>query len=173
MRVSLFVTCLTDQFYPEVAVAVVRVLNRLGVAVDFPQDQTCCGQPAMNSGYIDEARSVAAHMIDVFDGAEAVVTPSGSCCAMVREYFPHLFEHDAGMHARAVRLADRTFEFVEYLDKVLRVDWSRWNLTYDAVATYHYSCHLRGIGMTDEATRLLSRIRGIEYRPLEKLEQCC
>src|SRR5690349_20984584 len=117
MRASLFVTCLTDQFYPQVAVAVVRVLRRLGVEVDFPAAQTCCGQPALNSGFVDEARSVAAHMIDVFEQSEAVVTPSGSCCAMVREHFPHLFEHGSPMYERAVRLAGRTFEFLEYLDK--------------------------------------------------------
>lgn len=173
MRVSLFVTCLTDQFYPEVAVAVVRVLNRLGVAVDFPKAQTCCGQPAMNSGYLDEARSVAAHMLDVFETSEAVVTPSGSCCAMVREHFPHLFEYQPAMHERAMRLAEKTFDFVEYLEKILKIDWSVWNLHYDAVATYHYSCHLRGIGMTNEAVKLLGKINGIEYLPLEKLEQCC
>jgi L-lactate dehydrogenase complex protein LldE len=173
MRASLFVTCLTDQFYPEVAVAVVRVLHRLGVDVDFPKGQTCCGQPAMNSGYIDEARSVAAHMIGVFEASEAVVTPSGSCCAMVREHFAPLFENEPAMHDRAVRLAEKTFDFVEYLEKILKIDWSAWELNYDAVATYHYSCHLRGIGMTDEAVKLLGKIDGIEYRPLEKLEQCC
>ncbi len=173
MFVSLFVTCLTDQFYPEVAICVVRVLRRLGIEVDFPCDQTCCGQPALNSGYLDEARRVAAHMIDVFESSEVVVTPSGSCCAMVREYFPHLFRHDPRQHARAAALAGRTFDFLEYLEKVLKVDWSPWDLHYDAVATYHYSCHLRGIGMTDETVRMLARIRGIEYRPLDKIEQCC
>jgi L-lactate dehydrogenase complex protein LldE len=171
--VSLFVTCLTDQFYPEVAVSVVRVLRRLGIAVDFPKAQTCCGQPALNSGYFDEARSVARRMIDVFEQSDVVVTPSGSCCAMVREHFAHLFKDDARLHARAVALAAKTFDFVEYLEKILRIDWSAWDLAYDGIATYHYSCHLRGIGMTDETTRLLKRIRGMEYRPLEKIEQCC
>jgi L-lactate dehydrogenase complex protein LldE len=173
MTVSLFVTCLTDLFYPDVAVSVVRVLRRLGLKVTFPRAQTCCGQPALNTGYLDDARSVAARMIDVFQDAEVVVTPSGSCCSIVREHYPHLFENDPAMHERAVALAGRTFEFVEFLEKRLRVDWSRWNLRYPAVGTYHYNCHLRGIGMTDEAVRLLSRIDGFEYRPLEKMEQCC
>lgn len=172
-NVSLFVTCLTDLYYPDVAVSVVRVLDRLGVTVDFPRAQTCCGQPALNSGYADDAKAVAARMIDVFESAETVVTPSGSCCSIVREHYPHMFEDDPAMHARAVAMANKTFEFVEYLEKVLRVDWSQWNLSYPAVATYHYSCHLRGLGMTDEATRLLGKIRGIEFRPLEKVEQCC
>lgn len=173
MRASLFVTCLTDLFYPDVARSVVRVLHRLGVRVDFPREQTCCGQPALNSGFQADFRAVAARMINVFSASEYVVTPSGSCCSIVREHFPHAFENDPAMHARARALADRTYEFVEFLDKVLDVDWSRWNLSYPAVATYHYSCHLRGLGMTDEATRVLSRIEGFEHRPLEKVEQCC
>jgi L-lactate dehydrogenase complex protein LldE len=173
MRVSLFVTCLTDLFYPDVAACVVRILRRLGLQVDFPKDQTCCGQPALNSGFTDEFRSVAGRMIDVFQDAPVVVTPSGSCCSIVREYFPRAFEDDPAMHKRAEALAARTFEFVEYLEKVLKVDWSKWDLHFPAVATYHYSCHLRGIGMTDEAVRLLTRIRGIEYRPMEKMDQCC
>jgi L-lactate dehydrogenase complex protein LldE len=173
MRVSLFVTCLTDLFYPDVAESLVRVLHRLGIQVNFPQAQTCCGQPALNSGYEDEARAVAARMIEVFESAEVVVTPSGSCCSVVREHFPHLFHDDPAMHERAVALAGKTFEIVEFLEKVVKVDWSKWNLSYPEVATYHYSCHLRGIGMTDEAVRLMGKVDGLENRPLEKVEQCC
>lgn len=173
MKASLFVTCLTDWFYPDVAASVVRVLRRLGVTVDFPRDQTCCGQPALNSGFHDDARAVAGRMIRVFAESERVVTPSGSCCSVVREHFPHLFHDDAAMHAKAVAMAGKTFEFVEFLEKVVRPDWSKWGLRYPAVATYHYSCHLRGLGMTDEAVRLLQRIGGLEYRPIEKLDACC
>jgi len=173
MRVSLFVTCLTDLFYPDVAISVVRVLHRLGLDVDFRRQQTCCGEPALNSGFSDEFRAVAARMIEVFEPSEVVVSPSGSCCSIVREHFPHAFEHDPAMRARAEALAGKTFEFVEFLEKVLKVDWSRWNLHFPAVATYHYSCHLRGLGITDEAVQLLGKIGGIKYRPLEKIEQCC
>ncbi len=172
MRVSLFVTCLTDLFYPQVAVALVRVLRRLGLEVDFPRAQTCCGQPALNSGFLDEARAVAARMIEVFEPSELVVTPSGSCCAMVREHFPRLFGNDADMQRGAVAMAEKTFEFSELIDR-LQVDWSRWNLRYQASATYHYSCHLRGIGITDEHVRLLKRFDSLEYRQLEKMDQCC
>lgn len=173
MVVSLFVTCLTDLFYPDVAECVVRVLRRLGIRTEFPAEQTCCGQPALNSGFMDEARSVAGRMIRIFEPAEVVVTPSGSCCSIVREYYPHLFEHDAEMHAKAVAMAGKTFEFVEFLEKVLKVDWTPWALEYQAVGTYHYSCHNRGIGITDEAVRLLQKIKGFEYRQIEKMEQCC
>lgn len=174
MRVSLFVTCLTDLYFPEVAESAVRVLHRLGVKTEFPAGQTCCGQPALNSGYLDEAAAVARHMIEVFDGAETVVTPSGSCCSIVREYFPHLLRNDPAMYPRAQAMAAKTFEFTEFLQKKLKVDWSAWDLPYKAVATFHYSCHNRGIGMSVEDILGLVRVfRGLEYRPLEKAEQCC
>jgi L-lactate dehydrogenase complex protein LldE len=173
MKISLFATCLTDLFYPKVAVALVRVLRRLGHQVDFPKAQTCCGQPAFNAGHEDEARAVARRMIRVFESASVVVSPSGSCVAMVRQHFPQLFDHDPAIKARAQALADKTFEFVEFLEKKLAVDWSPWALRYDAVATYHYSCHLRGLGITDEVPRLLRKIEGLEYRQLEKMDECC
>jgi len=174
MRVSLFVTCLTDLFYPEVAECVVRVLRRLGCQVDFPARQTCCGQPALNSGFLDEARCIMARMMNVFADADLIVTPSGSCCSIVREYFPHLLKHDPAMHARALAMAARTFEFVEFLQKKLKVDWSKWDLRYPASATYHYSCHNRSIGMApDDISGLLRQFRDLEYRPMEKLDQCC
>ncbi len=174
MKVSLFVTCLTDSFYPDVAECVVRILRRLGHQVEFPEDQTCCGQPALNSGFFDEARAIAGRMIDVFRDAEVVVTPSGSCCSIVREYYHHLFKDDPVMYPRAVAMAGKTFETVEFLQKKLKVDWSRWNLTYPAVATYHYSCHNRGIDMTPEDVEgLIRQFRGLEYRRLDKIDQCC
>ncbi|NLX13212.1 MAG: (Fe-S)-binding protein [Phycisphaerales bacterium] len=174
MRVSLFVPCLTDLFYPRVAECVVRILRRLGMEIDYPAGQTCCGQPALNSGFTDEARTIAARMIRVFAETETVVTPSGSCCSIVREHFPRLFEHDPAMHQQAVALANRTFDFLEFVEKRQPVDWTPWNLTFPAVATYHYSCHNREIGITpDDTVRLLRRIKGLEYRELEKMEQCC
>lgn len=173
MKASLFVTCLTDLFYPEVGESVVRILRRLGVDVDFPKGQTCCGQPALNSGFHDDFKAVAARMIDVFENSEVVVTPSASCCSIVREYYPHFFKDDPKMHARAQAMADKTYEIVEFLEKVLKVDWSTWNLAYPAVATYHYSCHMRGIGLTNEAIELLKKFDNLEYRELEKMDQCC
>jgi L-lactate dehydrogenase complex protein LldE len=174
MRVSLFVTCLTDLFFPDVAECVVRILRRLGHQVGFPEAQTCCGQPALNSGFVDEARAIAGRMIDVFQEAEVVVTPSGSCCSIVREYYPHLFKDDPAMYPRAVAMAEKTFETAEFLQKKLKVDWSKWNLSYPAVATYHYSCHNRGIDMTPEDVEgLIRQFRGLEYRRLDKIDQCC
>ena len=174
VNVSLFVTCLADNFYPNVAASVVRVLRRFGVTVDCPKKQTCCGQPALNAGCGDDARAVAARMVKIFEPSELVVTPSGSCCSIVREYYPHLFDDDPVLRAKAVALAGKTFEFLEFLDKKLKVDWSRWDLEFPAVATYHYSCHMRGIGMSpDDVITMIRRFRGLEFRPLEKMDQCC
>lgn len=173
-NVALFVSCLTDNFYPQAGLAVVRVLRRLGCRVHFPAGQTCCGQPQFNNGFLPEARVLARKMIDDFDGCETVVSPSGSCTAMVREHFAELFEDDPAMHARAAALAERTYDFAEYLDKVLRVDLSAQPMRWDGACTYHYSCHLRGLGVTPDGTpRLLRQIAGLEFRPLDKADQCC
>ena len=179
-NVSLFITCLTDTFYPRAGEAVVRVLERLGCAIDFPESQTCCGQPMFNTGCHDDARGMARRLIDVFEDAEVVVTPSGSCCAMIRDYYGELLAGDPAYRERAERLVAKTYEFSEYLLKVLDVDlralgcrWGDGAADGGPKVTYHYSCHLRGLGMRDEAVRLLRQIDGIDYVPLAKTEQCC
>ena len=169
MKVSLFITCLTDTFYPHAGQAVVDVLRRCGCEVEFPRGQTCCGQPMFNNGYHREAADLARRMIDLFDDAEHIVTPSGSCCAMVREHYPRLLPGDA----RCEAFVNRTYEFVEFLHKVLKVDLRAMGCRGHGSATYHYSCHLRGLGMTDEAVQLLKQIEGLEYRALERMDQCC
>lgn len=175
MRVSLFVTCLTDTFYPRTGIAVVKVLEKLGCTVDFPEAQTCCGQPMWNNGFHDETRTLAKRMIEVFEASEYVVTPSGSCAAMVRDYYAEAFEASGehAWHDRAERLAAKTYEFVEFLVKVLKADLAGLGASWPEKVTYHYSCHLRGIGVTDEAVRVLRQIGGIDYQPLPKMDQCC
>ena len=173
MEASLFVTCLTDQFYPHVGMAIVDVLSRLGVHLDFPEQQTCCGQPALNNGFLDEARALARRMIDVFADSPCVISPSGSCCAVVREHYPRLFADDPDWHRRAVEMAAKTYEFVEFLVKVLHVDLRSLGVKFPAKVTYHYNCHLRGLGITDEAIQLLRQIEGVEYAPMEKHDHCC
>lgn len=174
MQVSLLITCLADTFYPRTGIAVVKVLEHLGCQVDFPQAQTCCGQPMWNTGWHDETRALAKRMIEVFEASPCVVTPSGSCAAMIREYYPEMFEHeDPAWVPRAKALADKTYEFVEFLLNVLKVDLRRLGVKWPGRVTYHYSCHLRGIGMTDEAVRLMQQIEGLELVPLEKAQQCC
>jgi L-lactate dehydrogenase complex protein LldE len=173
MRVSLFITCLGDSYFPRAGVAAVKVLERLGCQVDFPAAQTCCGQPMHNNGFAKEARALAARMIDVFAGSEHIVTPSGSCAAMIRDYYPGLFEGDPRRQDQARALALKTFEFAEFLVKVLKVDLRSLGVRWHGRATYHYSCHLRGLGLTDEAERLLRQIEGLELAHLQNPEQCC
>lgn len=173
MQVSLFITCLTDTFYPRTGIAVVKVLEHLGCDVDFPQAQTCCGQPMWNNGIHGSAKDLAQKMIEVFEKSAAVVTPSGSCAAMIRDYYPEMFHGDAEWEPRAKALAAKTYEFVEYLVKVLKVDLRQYGAEWHGKTTYHYSCHLRGIGVTNEAPQVISQIKGLEFVPLRKADQCC
>src|ERR1035441_10484935 len=172
-HVALFITCLNDQFYPRVGIAVTKILEHFGCVVHFPSGQTCCGQPFFNNGFHPEAAALARNFVETFEKYEYIVTPSGSCCAMVREHFPqllgadHAYEH--GMH----KVVSSTYEFVEFLEKVLKVDLSKLALPQRRTVTYHYTCHLRGIGVKDEGVRLLNQIGNVEFHPMEKTDQCC
>src|SRR5947207_1355880 len=172
-NVALFITCLTDQFYPHVGVAVTKILEHFGCNVVFPETQTCCGQPFFNNGFHDEARPLARRFIEIFEPYEYVVTPSGSCCAMVREQFHQLFNDDHAWEHGMQHVASRTYEFVEFLDKVLKIDLSNISLPEKRRFTYHYTCHLRGIGVRDEGVKLLRQIGNVDFVPLEKTDQCC
>ena len=171
MKVSLLVTCLGDALFPDVGVATVRLLRRLGVAVDFPAAQTCCGQPHFNSGYADDARDLARHTIRAFAGSERVVAPSGSCAAMVKLEYPELFHDDAVWGPRARDLASRMHELSDYLVNVLGVE--DVGAQFDGRVTYHMACHLRGLGLLAEPERLLRRVKGLEHVPLERADECC
>jgi L-lactate dehydrogenase complex protein LldE len=171
VKVSLLITCLADTFFPDVGVATVRLLRRLGVEVDFPKAQTCCGQPHFNSGYRDEAREIARHTIRTFEGSHRVVTPSGSCAAMVKLEYPELFHGDPVWRRRAEDFAGRTHELADFLVNVLGVE--DVGARFDGKVTYHMACHLRGLGLFTEPERLLGRVRGLEVVPLERRDECC
>src|SRR5580765_8165648 len=171
--VALFITCLTDQFYPHVGVAVTKILEHLGCRVRFPDAQTCCGQPFYNNGFHDEARDLAKRFIETFEGCEYIVTPSGSCCAMVREQFHELLKNDHAYEHGLEHVTSRTYEFVEFLDQVLKVDLSKLRLPTSQTVTYHYTCHLRSLGVKDQAVPLLRQMGNINFVPLEKTDQCC
>lgn len=174
MRVALFITCLADQFYPAVGAAAVKVLRRLGVEVSFDARQTCCGQPAFNTGYRDEARQVAARTLDLFSNADAdyVVTPSGSCTSMMRVFYRELFEHDPARSAQAHAMAARVFELSEFLVKVLKVE--DVGARFPHRVAYHDSCHLlRELGVSEEPRRLLRAVRGAELIELDDNRVCC
>jgi L-lactate dehydrogenase complex protein LldE len=172
IRVSLFVTCIVDQLFPKVGVSVVDVLERLGFQVDFPERQTCCGQPAFNSGYRDEARQVARHFLDVFADADYIVVPSGSCTSMVSHHFVDIFESESENLERAGRLAPKVYEFSRFLLEVAGVEDVGARL--DEVVTYHDSCHaLRELQIKDGPRRLLANVRGLEVREMDAADECC
>jgi L-lactate dehydrogenase complex protein LldE len=165
------VTCLGDALFPDVGVATVRLLRRLGVEVDFPATQTCCGQPHFNSGYHDDARALARHTIQAFAGSPLIVTPSGSCAAMVKLEYPELFHNDLIWHRQAEELGHRTHELSDFLVNVLGID--DVGARFEGKVTYHMACHLRGLGLLAEPERLLRKVKGLQYLPLERGDECC
>ena len=169
---TLFVTCLVDMLYPQVGEAVVDLLESLGLQVAFPADQTCCGQPAYNGGHRRDARAVAYHFLDVFDGADVIVTPSGSCAAMIRHTYPLLLADDPTAAARAQRLAERTWEFSQFLVDGLGV--TDVGASFDGKIAYHASCHLtRGLGIVDPPRTLLQHVAGAQLVDLPGYDECC
>lgn len=175
IRASLFVTCIVDQLYPEVGVSVVRVLRRAGVDVDFPEGQTCCGQPLYNSGFTAEARKLAERTLNILADRERVVVPSGSCGAMMRVFYLDLFADDPELHARAQDLSQRVYEFTEFLVDVVGYEPGMGDGS-DAVSTvaYHPSCHLlREMEVKEPPQRLLDAAPGVSRVELPEAEQCC
>jgi len=172
-NVQLFITCILDTFYPEVGEAVVRVLQKAGVQVAFPADQTCCGQPAFNAGMRSEARRMAIHTIRTFEQAPGdVVIPSGSCAAMIRHSYLELFGDDPEWLPRARALAERTYELTEYLVDVLGV--TDLGAYYPGKLTYHSSCHLlRELGVDHQPRHLLEAVQGAELVELAGSQECC
>jgi L-lactate dehydrogenase complex protein LldE len=171
--VSLFVTCIVDMIYPGTGVSVVEVLEHLGVDVRFPLGQTCCGQPAFNSGFWSDAREVARHFLTAFADAEVIVTPSGSCASMVRHYYPELFKDDPEWRERAVWAASITWEFTEYLVDGLGITDVGAKLPPTKVA-FHDACHgLRLMGLKDQARQLVGSIEGVTLTELNGYDQCC
>jgi len=165
-RVALFVTCLADTLYPEVGKATVTVLERLGIEVAFPAEQTCCGQMHANSGYPAAAELLARRFVEIFEPYEAVVTPSGSCAAQVRAHFPELLgDADRGVPAR-------TWELSEFLTGVIGVEDVRSG--FAGTIAYHPTCHsLRLLGVGDAPLRLLAAVPGVELVGLPQAEECC
>ena len=171
-QVSLFVTCVVDQLFPQVGMAMAEVLERLGYTVDFPEAQTCCGQPAFNTGYREEARLVAQHFLKVFRQADYIVVPSGSCTSMIRHHYAELFHDEPGTLAEVREMAGRVYEFTQFLTQVAGVEDVGARL--ENVVTYHDSCHaLRELHIKDIPRRLLANVRGLTLREMDRAEECC
>ena len=173
MKVGLFVTCLVDQMWSSIGVSTVAVLRRAGCTVEFDERQTCCGQPAFNSGYATEARLVAQRFIELFEASqvEAIVSPSGSCTAMVHHY-DTLFQDDESWRLRARKVAQRTFELSSFLVRVLKVE--DVGARFAGRVTWHDACHgLRDLNIHSEPRRLIRRVREAELVELENADACC
>lgn len=171
--VQLFITCILDSFYPETGEAVVRVLQKAGMNVSFPPGQTCCGQPAFNAGLRNEARKMAIQTIKAFEGYPGpVVIPSGSCAAMIRHSYPELFADDPKWLQGALSLAERSYEFTEFLVDVLGV--TDVGASFDGKITYHSSCHLlRSLGVDHQPRALLKAVGKAEFVELPQTSDCC
>ena len=171
-RVSLFVTCIVDQVFPQVGIAITQLLERLGYQVHFPVAQTCCGQPAFNSGYTEEARKIARHFLDVFRDSETIIVPSGSCTSMISHHFADLFEHEPKLLAEARALEPRVWEFSRFLLEVAEVD--DVGARFDGVVTYHDSCHaLRELNIKTGPRKLLAKVQGLTLTEMGAAEECC
>jgi L-lactate dehydrogenase complex protein LldE len=177
-RASLFVTCLVDQLFPEVGVSTVRLLRGLGVDVDFPSSQTCCGQPLYNAGFAGRARRLATRVLDAFQPEESsdpnhyVVAPSGSCTSMIRVFYAHLFRDRPELQRRALALADRVYELSQFLVDVLQV--SDVGSPFQGKVAYHPSCHLlRELKVVEQPRTLIDGVRGARRVEMERSETCC
>lgn len=171
-NVTLFVQCLVDGLYPEVGEAMVTIFNKLGIPLNCPLDQTCCGQPAFNAGYRRAARVAAKRFIEIFEDSEAIVCPSGSCVDMVKNHYRELFEDDAKWLDRAVQVGLRTFELSQYMVDILKIE--DVGACYHGKITYHDSCHLlRGLGISEQPRRLIRNIKKAELVEMKDSDRCC
>lgn len=172
MRVALFVTCLADLMRPGVAFAALRLLEHGGCTVEVPETQTCCGQPAYNSGDRDDAIALARKFIEEFEGFDHVVAPSGSCSGMVRTHYAELLSGDPAWKSRAERLGARTWELTQFLVDVLKVDFVPGR--FDGTVTYHDSCAgLREMGVKGQPRALLGKVAGLSLAEMAECETCC
>ena len=170
-QVSLFIPCFVDQLLPQIGLDMACVLRRVGYQVDFPEDQTCCGQPAFNTGYWQEAKPLAQRFVEVFRSAEAVVCPSGSCTTMVRNFYPELLA-TSDIRNEATELAKRVFEFSEFLVKQAHV--SDVGAFFPHKVVYHDACHaLRELHLKQEPRELLANVQGLELVEMLYSEDCC
>lgn len=170
-RVALMVTCMVDQVMPEIGVAAVRLLRRAGYAVEFPTEQTCCGQPFYNSGFRDQAARLARRTIDLFEPYDAVIIPGGSCAAMLRKEYPHLLEAEQEWAGRAAQLAAKTFELGEFL--VRQAQWLPSANPSAPSVTYHDSCHMNRMLGLGQDSRILLQAAGCTLIEMAESDRCC
>lgn len=171
-RIALFVTCLVDLFRPSVGFATVKLLEDAGYTVEVPSTQTCCGQPAFNSGDTEQTRAIAKQVIDTFQPYDYVVIPSGSCGGTIKVHYPDLFEDDRAWESQAQKLANKTYELTTFLTDVAGVE--QVAARFNGLVTYHDSCAgLRELGCRDQPRKLLAGVTGLEVHEMDETEVCC
>lgn len=171
-KVTLFIQCLVDAMFPSTGEAMLAIFDKLGIRYDYPLKQTCCGQPAYNSGYRKDAAEAAKHFIQTFENAEVIVCPSGSCVHMIRHHYPELLQQDTIWSERVKSIADRTFELSEFIVDELRI--TDLGSKFSGTVTYHDSCHLKsGLGIAEQPRALLHNIEGLELIEMKNSDSCC
>jgi len=171
MNVQIFVPCFVDQLFPQTAFNMIKVLEKVGCAVDYNENQTCCGQPAFNAGFWDESRAVCSKFIKDFSGSDYIVVPSASCTGFIRNYYPKLFDNSS-LHNDVKDLQKRIFEFSEFMTKILGI--TNVGAELNGKATYHDSCAgLRECRIREEPRKLLSQVKGLEFVEMAENETCC
>ena len=171
MNVQIFIPCFVDQLYPETAFNMIKVLEKTGCSVTYNTNQTCCGQPAFNAGFWDEARSVCMKFVNDFNGTDLIVTPSASCAGFVKNYYNKLLENSS-VHNEVKDLSKRIYEFSEFMVNVLQIE--NVGATLNGKATYHSSCaSLRECNIREEPRKLLANVKGLELSELKDAETCC
>ena len=171
MNVQIFIPCFVDQLYPDTAFNMIKVLEKAGCTVGYNTSQTCCGQPAFNAGFWEEAKAVCTKFLKDFRGSDCIVTPSASCAGFVRNYYSKLFENSS-LHHEVVDAGKRIFEFSEFMIEILKVD--NVGASLDGKATYHDSCAaLRECKVKEEPRKLLANVKGLEITEMNDVETCC
>jgi L-lactate dehydrogenase complex protein LldE len=171
MNLQLFIPCFVDQLYPETAFNMIKVLEKTGCSVTYNTSQTCCGQPAFNAGFWDEAKTVCTKFIKDFKGSDYVIAPSASCVGFIRNYYGKLFENSS-LHHEVANLGKRVYEFSEFMVKVLQIE--NLGASLNGKATYHDSCAgLRECRIKEEPRKLLSHVKGLELTEMNDVETCC
>jgi L-lactate dehydrogenase complex protein LldE len=169
--VTLFIPCLVDQVYPEIGMAMVKILKHFGYDLEYLPEQTCCGQPAFNAGYHDEARKVAGNFINVFEQSELIVAPSGSCTAMVRNYYPELFA-GTDLEEKAIAVSKNLMEFSEFMAQENLID--KLSGSYSGRVSFHNSCHsYREIGIKENPIKIFKKLSGFEFVSAPGEPVCC
>jgi len=172
MIVDAFIPCFIDQFYPETAKSFITVLEKAGCEVNYNPEQTCCGQPAFNSGYWKEARTIATKFLTDFESADVIVSPSASCTGFIKNYYKRLFEEDRELLEKSNQLGDKVYEFTDFLVNHLKVE--NLGATFNYKVTFHDSCAgLREYGIKEEPRKLLNHVKGLELVEMKDLETCC